>query len=104
VLSSAAELTTERQGEAAQNILIWLQPSARQAEDALRRLRELHLPHSHALTDLVQSLTVLVLAADMIAQGQMGAEQTSESYALMRRNSERAMSCLLELWSLIQSE
>ena len=101
VLSSAAELTIEHTGDApTQHIRIWLQPSARRAEDALRRLRNLNLPHSALVTDLTQSLTVLVLAADMIAQGQLSGTVMPELYALMRRNAERGMICLTELRSI----
>ena len=90
ILSSAAELTINQIGDtSAQHIRMWLQPSARHAEDILRRLRNLHLPHSSLVTDLTQSLTVLVLAADMIAQGQLSGAVMPELYALMRRNAER---------------
>jgi hypothetical protein len=99
VLSSAAELTLPQdQSHPSQtNIRVWLQPSARRAEDALHQLRELQLPASSAVTELTQSLTVLVLAADMLAQGQLTGEVMPESYDLMRRNAERAMACILAL-------
>lgn len=106
ILSSAAELTLNQTGHhsgdsATQHIRIWLQPSARHAEDVLRRLRNLNLPHSALLTDLTQSLTVLVLAADMIAQGQLSGAVMPELYSLMRRNAERSMNCLSELQSTL---
>jgi hypothetical protein len=97
VLSSAAELTLENPDESAQSIRIWLQPSARRIEEALRQLRDYYLPTTPSITDLIQSLTVLVLAADMIAQGQLSRDVEPESYDLMRRNAERAMSCILDL-------
>ena len=50
---------------------MWLRPNARQAEAAMHRLRELHLPQTPAATELSQSLTVLVLVADMLVQGQL---------------------------------
>jgi hypothetical protein len=100
ILSSAAELTLNQDGEAAQKVRIWLQPSARKAEEALHRLRELRVAQSSAVTDLVQSLTVLVLAADMIAHGQIVGDLATDAYALMRRNAERAMMCLSELRSM----
>jgi hypothetical protein len=99
VLSSAAELTTQQDNQALQNIRIWLQPSARQAEEALHQLRELRMPQSTALMDLIQSLTVLVLAADMLGHGQLNGDFASETFGLMRRNAERAMSAMLELRS-----
>ncbi len=101
VLSSAAELTTQEQGPAAQQIRVWLQPSARQAEEALHQLRELRMPQSQALMDLVQSLTVLVLAADMLGQGQLDGDFAAETFGLMRRNAERAMGAILELRSVL---
>src|SRR5262245_36401974 len=48
-----------------------LQRHARQVEDAMRQLREWGLLRSPAATELSQSLTVLVLVADMIASGQL---------------------------------
>jgi hypothetical protein len=40
-----------------------------------------------------------VLAADMITQGHLSGTVMPELYALMRRNAERAMSCMVELRS-----
>ncbi len=102
VLSSAAELTLEQTSHMpAHHIRIWLQPSARRAEDILRRLRNLNLPASLLVTDLTQSLTVLVLAADMITQGHFSGTVMPELYVLMRRNAERAMGCLAELRTIV---
>ncbi len=97
ILSSASELTLNQNREGAHNLRIWLQPSARQAEEALHRLREINMAQSPALMDLVQSLTVLVLAADMIAHGQLVGDMATDAYNLMRRNAERAMACMLDL-------
>ena len=97
VLSSAAELTNSDHGPATQHIRVWLKPSARQAEEALLQLRELRIPQSQALMDLVQSLTVLVLAADMLSAGQLDGDFAAETFGLMRRNAERAMGAVLEL-------
>lgn len=96
VLSSAAELVLEGRaaGPAAQPLRVWLQPNARQAEAALHRLREFHLIHIPATTDLIQSLTVLVLAADMLIQGQLSDTGAQETYELLRRNADRAMRSL----------
>lgn len=105
VLSSAAELVLEGRasGTASQRIRIWLQPNARQAEEALHRLRDMHLAQAPAATDLIQCLTVLVLAADMIVQGHLSGDHTSESYSLLRRNAERAMKSLHELRSQLSA-
>lgn len=75
----------------------WLQPNTRQAEAAMHRLRDLRLAQTPAGTELSQSLTVLVLAADMLVQGQLCGGDEQESYALLRRNADRAQKSLSEL-------
>src|SRR6266498_883199 len=45
----------------------WLPPHARQVEAAMRRLRGLCPEKTSGVIDLSQALTVLVLAADMLA-------------------------------------
>lgn len=99
VLGSAADLVLEDRanGPAAQPLRVWLQPNARQAEAALHRLREFRLVHLPATTDLIQSLTVLVLAADMLIQGHLSATAARDTYELLRRNSDRAMKSLQAL-------
>jgi hypothetical protein len=96
VLGSAAELVLEGKdtGPAAQPLRVWLQPNARQAEAALHRLRDFRLVHLPATTDLIQSLTVLVLAADMLIQGHLSDTGARETYDLLRRNADRAMMSL----------
>jgi hypothetical protein len=85
-----AEPLTDRLGA-------WLQPNARQAEAAMHRLRELHLAEGPAATELSQSLTVLVLVADMLVQGQLSTDDTQSSCELLRRNADRATKSLFEL-------
>ncbi len=99
VLASTADLIVQGRvnGVASQSLLIWLQPNARQAEAALHRLREYRLAGSPAATELIQCLTVLVLAADMIVQGQLSGNASVETYDLLRRNADRAMKSLHEL-------
>jgi len=99
VLASAADMMVQgRAGSTvSQSFLIWLQPNARQAEEALHRLREYRLTASPAATDLIQCLTVLVLAADMIVQGQLRGDASVETYDLLRRNADRALKSLEEL-------
>ncbi len=99
VLASAADMMVQGRtdGVASQSFLIWLQPNARQAEDALRRLREYRLTGSAAATELIQCLTVLVLAADMIVQGQLRGDASIETYDLLRRNADRAIKSLEDL-------
>lgn len=99
VLASAADMIVQgrTEGAASQSFLIWLQPNARQAEEALHRLREYRLTGSPAATELIQCLTVLVLAADMIVQGQLRGDASVETYDLLRRNADRALKSLEEL-------
>lgn len=90
-------LESSATGSTAQALRMWLQPNARRAEAAMHRLRELRLAQTPAATELSQSLTVLVLAADMLVQGHLCGDNLLESYALMRRNADRAIKSLSEL-------
>ncbi|GAB4123789.1 MAG: hypothetical protein Fur005_37760 [Roseiflexaceae bacterium] len=75
----------------------WIQPSVRQAEKALHDLRSLGLTKTNLLTELTQSLTVLVLAADMLANGHLQGDLALESQGLMQRNAERSLVALKEI-------
>ena len=75
-----------------------LHPSARQAEEAMHALRALRLTTSPLLTELSQSLTVLVLAADMIGHGQLRGAEALSFYELLRRNADTTMRCLNQLY------
>ena len=99
VLSGACELVSESRASApsSQALRVWLQPHARQAELAMHCLRDMRLVKSQAATDLSQSLTVLVLAADMLVQGQLSGDDTRVFYDLLRRNAETAARSLREL-------
>jgi hypothetical protein len=101
VLSGTAELVLKDSagGEALQELRVWLHPNARTAELSMHQLRELRLTKSPTLTDLSQSLTVLVLAADMLAQGQLSGADALTFYSLLRRNADSAMKSLAELRS-----
>lgn len=90
-------LESSATGSSTQALRTWLQPNARCAEAAMHRLRELRLTQMPAATELSQSLTVLVLAADMLVQGHLCGDNLLESYALMRRNADRAIKSLSEL-------
>jgi hypothetical protein len=106
VLSGACELVLEGKSTApsGQALRVWLQPHARQAETAMHKLRDLRVTKSPALTDLSQSLTVLVLAADMLTQGQLSGEDALMFYGLLRRNAEAAMKSLGELRAQLDPE
>ena len=99
VLSGTAELVLDGKAgdDSLQALRVWLQPNARQAELAMHQLRDQRLTKSPALTDLCQSLTVLVLAADMLTQGQLSGADSLTFYGLLRRNADSAMKSLAEL-------
>jgi hypothetical protein len=99
VLSGTAELVLKGSagGDALQGLRVWLHPNARTAEQSMHQLRDLRLTKSPALTDLSQSLTVLVLAADMLTQGQLSDADALTFYSLLRRNADSAMASLAEL-------
>ena len=99
VLSGTAELVLKGSagGDALQGLRVWLHPNARTAELSMHQLRDLRLTKSPALTDLSQSLTVLVLAADMLSQGQLSGADALTFYSLLRRNADSAMKSLAEL-------
>jgi hypothetical protein len=99
VLSGTAELVLKGAAgrDALQGLRAWLHPNARTAEVAMHQLRDMRLTRSPALTDLSQSLTVLVLAADMLTQGQLSGADALTFYSLLRRNADSAMKSLAEL-------
>jgi hypothetical protein len=76
---------------------IALQRHARQAEAAMHRLRSLPLATPSVVIDLAQALTVLVLAADMLVQGQLASTTDPDTYALVRRSADRAMRSLVDV-------
>jgi hypothetical protein len=98
-LSGTAELVLKGSagGDALQGLCAWLHPNARTAEQSMHQLRDLRLTKSPALTDLSQSLTVLVLAADMLTQGQLSGADSLTFYSLLRRNADSAMNSLADL-------
>ena len=99
VLSGTADLVLKdgAGGDALQGLRVWLHPNARTAELTMHQLRDMRLTKSPALTDLSQSLTVLVLAADMLIQGQLSGADALTFYSLLRRNADSAMKSLIEL-------
>ena len=99
VLSGTADLVLKGSagGDALRGLRARLHPNARTAELSMHQLRDMRLTKSPALTDLSQSLTVLVLAADMLAQGQLSGADALTFYSLLRRNADSAMKSLAEL-------
>jgi hypothetical protein len=103
ILRSAAEqvLNSQTSGPTAQVFRLWLAPTARQAEAAMQRLRILPLANASVWIDLTQALTVLVLTADMLVQGQLSPATDLDMYALLRRNADRAMQSLATMQPLL---
>jgi len=106
VLSGAADLmlANKQSGANVQRLRTVLRPSARQAEAAMHRLRELRLGPTHAMTELSHCLTILVLAADMLSEGKLSEADAQECYELLRRNANRAVTGLYELYALINPD
>jgi hypothetical protein len=103
VLRSAPELLLA-QGTNAQISHGWLAPSTRIAEEAMHRLREFSVTDNRLVTELSQNLTILVLAADMLAKGQLSQADINECYELLRRNTHQAEKTLHELQAYVLGE
>jgi hypothetical protein len=101
VLSGAAELTVaaKKSEPNVQSLRAWVRPNCRQAEEAMHRLRELHVGSPQTLTELSQSLTTLVLAADLLCADKLTDDDMQECSALLCRNAGRAVASLYELHS-----
>lgn len=101
VLSGTCDLAlTGRQVATANPTLTaLLRLHARQAEAAMHELRDLSLTTAPVLTELSQGLTVLVLAADMIANDQIVRAEALSFYDLLRRNTTTTLRCLRQLYS-----
>lgn len=67
--------------------------NARRAEESMRVLRDLHISRNEPATELSQSLTVVVLVADMVVSGHLPPTSLGDE-DLFRRNVLRAQSCL----------
>ncbi|KAB8143814.1 hypothetical protein F8S13_07870 [Chloroflexia bacterium SDU3-3] len=70
--------------------------NARRAGEAMRVLRELNLSNNTPATELSQSLTVVVLVADMVVSGHLPPTSLGDE-DLFRRNVLRAQHCLAQL-------
>ncbi len=67
--------------------------NARRAEESMRVLRDLNISRNEPATELSQSLTVVVLVADMVVSGHLPPVSLGDE-DLFRRNVIRAQSCL----------
>lgn len=70
--------------------------NARRAEDAMRLLRNVELAPSQPATELSQSLTVVVLVADMVVSGHLSPMALGDA-DLFQRNLERAQQSIGQL-------
>lgn len=84
-------------GSIQQPLMRRLQKHARAAEDGIHQLRRLQLERSAFRCELSQTLTVLVLVADMLADGLIDEADMAETSSLMHRNASRALSYLNDL-------
>lgn len=75
--------------------------NARRAEDAMRVLRNVSFAPSEPATELSQSLTVVVLVADMVVSGHLSPTALGDT-DLFRRNLDRAQHNLSRLRGLEQ--
>lgn len=69
---------------------------ARRAEESMRVLRDFEIARTGAATELSQSLTVIVLVADMVVSGHL-APTSLDDEMLFRRNVGRAQASLKQL-------
>lgn len=76
-----------------------LQPSARRAEAAMHRLQDLSDLRSAVTVSLSQSLTVLVLLADLLAGGTASDADVQGIHDLLARNVQQAHTCIAQLRS-----
>lgn len=83
-----------------QTLQDWLAPNVRQAEAAVNRLRDLGLTSEPSGTELIQCMTVLVLAADMLIQQRLSGAAVVEGYELISRSAERALNAMNDLQKL----
>ena len=106
IILEQLEKTLAKLDEAAQELLAGdlptasisdIQIAARRTESAMHKLRRLNLTRSHTATELSQSLTVVVLVADMLTTGKLPGSDIHEKSELLYRNIQRALSCLHDM-------
>ena len=74
-----------------------LQPRLRRANESLQDLRKLPISQHPDTVELVQCLTVLILAVDMHINGYLPINQNNESLEMFNRNIDRALLSLNDL-------
>lgn len=70
--------------------------NARRAEETMRELRDYSIARSTPGTELSQSLTVVLLVADMVVSGHLPPIALGDA-DVFRRNTVRALACLEDL-------
>ena len=80
-----------------QTIRYKLQPRLRRANDSLQDLRQLPVSQHADTVELVQCMTVLILAVDMHLNGYLSINQNNESLEMFHRNIDRALNSLNDL-------
>jgi hypothetical protein len=74
-----------------------LQQGVREAEAAMHRLLDLDVPQSHTMIDLSQSLTALILAADILVDGNLADPEAEDICGMLVRNVQQARSHVVQL-------
>lgn len=74
-----------------------VQHSARHAEAAMHRLLDLEMPQSATMTELSQSLTAVILAADMVVSGNFADAHAGEMCDMIVRNVQQALRAIVQL-------
>ncbi|MBC8160650.1 MAG: hypothetical protein H7Z42_05460 [Roseiflexaceae bacterium] len=77
--------------------------NARRAEDGMRLLRDLNIARDAPATELSQSLTVVVLVADMVVSGHLSPASLADD-ELFLPNLARAQTCLRQLKASLDAE
>jgi hypothetical protein len=88
-MRNALEYAVEHDGSSSAELVLrrWLAPTARQIEEIIQRFSELSISKMPIGIEIIQGLTVVVLAADMLAQDTNAIH--GEVYALLERNAQR---------------
>ncbi len=67
-----------------------LQHDVREAETVMHRLLELAAPQSTTITELSQSLTAVILAADILVSGNLADTNADDICGMLMRNMQQA--------------
>lgn len=83
--------------KASSDCQVQLQHGVREAETAMHRLLDLDMPQSSTMIDLSQSLTALILAADILGNGNLADTNAEDICGMLVRNVQQARSHIVQL-------